>query len=326
MTQAAEQHDAAERGPEPASGGAAAGRSLWSDAWRRLRRDRSAMICLAVIAFYALLAVGSGAYEYAAAHSSLPSFSEMVDYQNTNQPPSLESWKSILGTDWGGKSVLLKTLLGAKVSMSVGLIANLIAVPAGLLLGAIAGYYGGKIDLVIVWLYSTLASIPGIILLISFKYAFKDVIVLGLDLGGIVGLYIALGAVSWIGTCRLVRAEVMKIRELDYVLAARATGTGSFVILLRHVLPNVLHLGIITFSLGFVGAIKAEVILSYLNLGVEPGTPSWGSMINAAKLDLFIGRWWELTSAVVAMFILILALNIFGDRLRDAFDPRLRTA
>ena len=108
------------------------------------------------------------------------------------------------------------------------------------------------------------------------------------------------------------------------MLAARAVGTPSFLILLRHVIPNVLHLGIIMFSLGFVGAVKAEVMLSYLGLGVDVGVPSWGSMINSARMDLFQGRWWELTSAVTAMFFLVLALNIFGDRLRDALDPKLR--
>jgi len=300
------------------------GRSLWSDAWARLRRDRLAMVCLATIVVYSLIAIGGATYEFVAEKvDDLPTFRETANYDVTNLPP-FGSWRYPLGTDWSGKSVLTKTLLSVKVSMTVGLMANIIAVPLGMALGAIAGYYGGWIDDVIVWLYTTLASIPGIILLIAMKYAFKGVTVLGLDLSGIHGLYIALAIVNWIGTCRLVRAEVMKIRELEYVLAARSIGTGGAVILFRHVLRNVAHLGIINFSLGFVGAIKSEVILSYLGLGVEVGTPSWGSMINAARMDLFIGRWWELTSAVVAMFILVLTLNIFGDRLRDALDPRLR--
>ncbi len=301
-----------------------AGRSLWADARRKLRRDRFAMLCLAIIGLYALIALGGAGYELAAEHvDSLTSFEETANYEMTNLPP-FQTWKYPLGTDWSGKSVLYKVLLGVKVSMTVALMANIIAVPLGMTLGAIAGYYGGKLDSVIVWLFSMLASIPGIVLLIAMKYAFKGVKIWGLDLTGIHGLYIALGVISWIGTCRLVRAEVMKIRESEYVLSAKATGAHGLVILFRHVLRNVAHLGIINFSLGFVGAIKAEVILSYLGLGVAVGTPSWGSMINAARMDLFIGRWWELTSAVVAMFALILALNIFGDRLRDALDPRLR--
>ena len=121
------------------------------------------------------------------------------------------------------------------------------------------------------------------------------------------------------------RAETLKTRELDYVLAARASGRRGFPILLRHILPNVMHIGIINFSLGFVGAIAAEVTLSYLGLGI-PGAPSWGQMISGAQMGLVVGRWWQITAAGGAMFVIVLALNIFGDRLRDAFDPRLRTA
>ena len=288
------------------------------------------MICLAVIVLYAAVAIGGVVYEYLAEENPLiPTFAEMADPARSDQPPSWQGWNQwqyVLGTDWFGKPILVKTLLAVKVSMSVALIANIIAVPLGMILGAVAGYYGRKTDAVIVWMFSTLASIPGLVLLIALKYAFKEFQPWGLDLTGIHGLYVAMGVISWIGTCRLVRAEVMKIRELDYILAARATGTNGFVILLRHVMPNVLHLGIINFSLGFIGAIKAEVILSYLGLGVEVGTPSWGSMITAARMNLYMGKYWELTAAVGAMFLLVLALNIFGDRLRDAFDPRLRTA
>jgi peptide/nickel transport system permease protein len=115
----------------------------------------------------------------------------------------------------------------------------------------------------------------------------------------------------------------MKCKQLDYVLAARASGRGDLAILLRHVLPNVVHIGIINFSLGFVGAISAEVILSFLNLGVQE-LPSWGKMINEARMDLVVGRWWELSSAVVATFIIVLSWSIFGDRLRDALDPKLK--
>lgn len=293
------------------------------------------MLCLVVIGVYVLIALGGVVYEQVAEHyESVPTYSEMMATEQSNEPPSLQSFWMLLGTDWAGRSVLVETLLGAKVSLTVGFMANILAVPLGMVLGALAGFYGGKIDAVVVWLFTTLASIPGIVLLIALKYAFQGVVLWDegswffwlpdLNLSGIHGLYIALAVTSWIGTCRLVRAEVFKVRELDYVLAARATGTRGVTILFRHVLRNVLHLGIINFSLGFVGAIKAEVILSYLGLGVAVGTPSWGAMINRARMDLFAGRWWGLTAAVVAMFFLVLALNIFGDRLRDALDPRLR--
>lgn len=310
------------------------GRSLWSDAWRRIFRDRVALLCLAIIAVYALVAIGVAVYETVAAHSNgaYPTFRELADYSKKERSPadfwnpeiSNRSWTDVLGTDWAGKSVLLKTIFGVRVSMTVGLMANVIAIPLGMLLGAVAGYYGRWMDNIVVFIFSTLSCIPGIILLIALKFAFKGVTFLGLDLTGIHGVYIALGVTGWIGTCRLIRAETMKIRELDYCVAARAIGRPSFMILLRHVLPNVFHIGIINFSLGFVGAVGAEVTLSYLGLGVDVGTASWGDMINGARMDLFAGRWWELTSAVSAMFLLVLALNIFGDRLRDALDPRLK--
>ena len=297
------------------------GRSLGADAVKRLAGDRSAVACFALICIYVIVAVVSP--------FAFAGWKDSVDYANTQKPPSLHSWTDWLGTDEFGRSVLIKTMLAAKVSMTVGFMSNIIAVPLGMLLGAIAGYYGRWIDDFIVWLYTTLSSIPGIICLIALKFAFMGKVLFAgtafqIDLGGIAGIYVALGILSWIGTCRLVRAETMKLRELDYMVAARAIGRGNIAILLRHVMPNVFHLGIINFSLGFVGAVTAEVILSYLGLGVGAGVPSWGSMIDSARMDLVVGRWWELTLAVVAMFILVLALNIFGDRLRDALDPRLR--
>jgi len=296
---------------------APAGRSLWGDALRRLRRDPAAVACFAVICLYALVALLAPVF--------IPDWETDYDYDNLNAPPSREH---LLGTDALGRSVLRKTLLGAQVSMTVAFWSNIIAVPLGMLLGAVAGYYGRFVDDLIVWLYTTLSCIPGIVLLIAIKFAFTDKVLLEgtaleMDLSGMAGLILALSVMGWIGICRLVRAETMKIRELDYVVAARAAGRGGLSILLRHVLPNVLHLGIIRFSLGFVGAITAEVILSYLNLGVAD-RPSWGKMINEARMDLVVGRWWELTAAVGAMFIIVLAWNIFGDRLRDALDPKLK--
>jgi peptide/nickel transport system permease protein len=296
-----------------------AGRSLWSDAARKLRHDKAAMACLAVICLYAAVAVISPWV--------LSGWAGSFNYDNINQPPSANY---ILGTDGFGRSVMEETLLAANTSMTVALMSNVIAVPLGMLLGAIAGYYGGWVDDVIVWLFTTLASIPGIIRLIAIKFAFTGKVLFAgtwfaVNLDGMAGLYVALGVMSWIGTCRLVRAETMKIRQLDYCLAARSIGTGKFATLLRHVMPNVAHIGIINFSLGFQGAITAEVILSYLGLGVKDA-PSWGRMVDAGKMDLVVGRWWELAAAVGATFIIVLVWNIFGDRLRDALDPKLRNA
>ncbi len=299
------------------------GRSLWSDAIRRITRDPAAVACLAVIVLYIAVAI--------VAAILWPDWAQHYDYANINMAPS---WENLLGTDEFGNDVLAKTMLGAKVSVIVGFMANIIAIPVGMLLGAMAGYYGGKLDDFIVWVFSTLASIPGLIRVIAIKFAFQSldpfdvaignwVLVENVDLAGLPGIILALSISGWIGTCRLVRAETFKLRELDYVLAARASGRGGLSILTRHILPNVVHLGIINFSLGFIGAVKAEVALSYLGIGVTD-QPSWGSMINAARMDLIVGRWWQIAAAGTAMFILVLALNIFGDRLRDALDPKLK--
>lgn len=293
------------------------GRSLWADAWRRLRRDPAALACLGVVVLYTVVAV--------LAPSVIRDWKTAYDYARRSVPPGNGF---LLGSDAFGRSVLHKTLLGAHVSMTVGFMANIIAVPLGMFLGALAGYFGRRTDDLIVWFYTTLASIPGIILLIALKFAFEGKVLfagtpLALDLSSMPGVYLALGITSWIGTCRLVRAEVMKLKELDYVMAARAAGRGDLAILLLHIMPNVLHIGIISFSLGFVGAISAEVILSFLNLGVQD-LPSWGKMINEARMDLVVGRWWEFASAVLATFFIVLAWNVLGDRLRDALDPRLK--
>lgn len=289
----------------------------WARAGRKLTRSPMAMACASVIGLYVAAAVF-------AAFALAPQWQTSQDYARANQPPSLAT---PLGTDAFGRSVLTKTLLGAKVSLTVGLVTNVIAIPLGMVLGAAAGYYGRRLDDVVMWLVATLAAIPGIVRVIALKFAFADTVLLDgtplrLDLGGMAGVCVALSLTFWIGTCRLVRAEAMKIRQSDYVLAARAAGRSGPGILFAHVLPNVMHIGVVNFSLGFVAAVMAEVVLSYLGIGVAVGAPSWGGMINAARSDLIVGRWWELTAAVGAMFVLVLALNLLGDRLRDALDPK----
>jgi len=291
--------------------------SPWRRTWRKLRRSPAAIVCAAVIAVYVAAAVfTSMAIE--------PNWGTSQDYARANLPPSTDQ---PFGADAFGRSVLAKTLLAAKVSLTVGLVTNVIAIPLGLLLGAAAGYFGRWIDAVVMWLVATLAAVPGIVRVIALKFAFTDTVLFGgtvfqINLGGMAGVCLALAMTFWIGTCRLVRAEALKIRQSDYVLAARASGRSGIGILFTHVLPNVMHIALVNFSLGFVAAVMAEVILSYLGIGVAVGTPSWGSMINAARSDLIVGRWWELTAAVAALSVLVLAINVLGDRIRDALDAK----
>lgn len=280
-------------------------RSLWAEAWVRLKKDKVALICLWIIVGYALVGILSAVGLLAA---------DWAKEVGPSYAAPFENWDYILGTDIFGRSVLLKVLHGTQVAMSVGLVSSLIAIPIGVTLGALAGYFGGWVDEVIVWFYTTVSSIPSIILLMSIAF------VLG---KGITTVYIALGLTSWVGLCRLIRGEVIKHKNREYVQAAGALGAGHARKLFKHIIPNVTHIVIIFTSLQFQVAIKSEVILSYIGLGVT-GQPSWGTMIDDAKMELARDVDWQLWSATFAMFFVVLAFNILGDALRDALDPKLK--
>lgn len=282
------------------------GRSLWSDAWRRMKRDRFAMVCLVIVIVYALLAI------FVKAGLVASNWGHTVGGEY--QAPSFEHWSLWFGTDIFGRSVVLKTIYGAYVSMTVGFVSTLISVPIGVVLGALAGYFGGKVDDLITWFYTTVSNIPSLLLILSMALVFGK---------GLNSINLALGLTGWVGICRLIRGEFMKHKEREYVQAAKSLGAGNARRIFIHILPNVSHLIIINFSFLVMGGIKTEVILSYLGLGVQ-GIPSWGTMIDEAKLELARGVWWQLGSATLAMLVVVLALNIVGDALRDALDPKLK--
>jgi ABC-type dipeptide/oligopeptide/nickel transport system permease subunit len=271
------------------------------EAFRRLCGDKLSLVCLCVVVIYALI--------WLLATLRVLPLDYMARVGGSYDPPGARFW---LGTDLLGRDVLAKTVHGIQIAFSVGIVASLIAIPIGAALGAVAGYFGGWVDEAVVWLYTTVASVPQILLLVAITF------VLG---RGITSVYAAIGLTSWVGICRLIRGEILKHKEQDYVSAARALGAGSPRIIFRHILPNLFHIIIIDFSLRFVSAIKSEVILSYLGLGVQ-GEPSWGIMIADAREELLRGIWWQITSATGAMFFLVLSLNIIGDSLRDILDPR----
>ena len=283
------------------------GESLWKDACRRLRKSKLAMLSLFIILLYTVVAI-------------LSQFNLIVpDYQKTDFAHRYlsPSKQHPLGTDHLGRDVFQRAVHGSKISMKVGLMTSLIAIPLGILFGSLAGYYGGRLDELIVWFYSTVASIPSILLIMTIAYVLKG------RVSPINAIYIAIGLSSWVGICRVMRGEFLKHKEREYIQAERALGAGPFRIMFRHILPNVFHLVIINFSLRFPAAIKTEVILSYLGLGVEK-QPSWGLMIADAQQELSRGIWWQFVGAILAMFFVILAFNIFGDALRDALDPKLK--
>lgn len=228
-----------------------------------------------------------------------------------------------LGTDRQGRSIFARAVYSIKVALELGLIVGVVSVLLGAVLGAAAGYYGGWIDGIVQWLYSTLSSVPDLVLLAVLAYMFTGSYFddTSKPFLSLVPVYVAMCMTFWIGPCRVIRGETLKLKELEYVQAAKAIGFGRPYILLRHVLPNTLHLMFINFSLLFIAAIKFEVVLSFLGLGVKTG-PSWGRMISEATQEVINGNFWQIGAATVFMFLLVLAFNIVSDALQDAFDPK----
>jgi len=241
----------------------------------------------------------------------------------------------ILGTDKVGEDVFFQALKSIRTGLVIGTLTTLVMLPAAILLGIMAGYFRGWVDDIIQYLYTTLNAIPGVLLIAAAILMLQvymsnnadqfESLVERADLR-LLFLCLILGVTSWTGLCRLLRGEALKLREADYVRASSALGVGHFAILGRHILPNVLHIVMITLVLDFSGLVLAEAVLSYVNIGVDPTMNSWGNMINSARLELARDPmvWWSLTAAFVFMFALVLAANLFADVVRDAFDPRLR--
>jgi peptide/nickel transport system permease protein len=241
---------------------------------------------------------------------------------------SLSAEVHVLGTDQVGQDVLYRSLKGCRVGLVVG---TLIATPLAILFGILAGYLGGRVDDVIQYLYTTLASIPDILLiaaamLIVTTRLESQQAILAADTR-LLWLCVVLGIGSWTGLCRMLRGETFKVRENEYVEAAEAFGVSRVEIMLRHILPNVMHIVLISIVLRFSGLVLAEAVLAYVGIGVDPSMESWGNMINAARLDISRDPvvWWNLLAAFLFMFGLVLPANIFGDAVRDALDPRLKT-
>jgi peptide/nickel transport system permease protein len=237
----------------------------------------------------------------------------------------------LLGTDKAGQDVLYTALKSVRTGLVIGTLTTLIVTPFAILFGVLAGYFGGRMDDLIQYVYTTLASIPDILLIAAAMLMFQVGLtaretILSAD-ERLVYLCIIMGITSWTGLCRLIRAEVLKLREVEYVQAADAFGVARATIMLRHLVPNVMHIVLISVILRFSGLVLAEAVLAYVGIGVDPSMQSWGNMINQARLELAREPvvWWSLLAAFVFMLGLVLPANIFGDAVRDALDPRLRT-
>ncbi len=241
----------------------------------------------------------------------------------------------VLGTDKVGQDVLYLSLKSIRTGLLIGTLTTLIMLPLALTLGIAAGYFGGRVDDLIQYLYTTLNSIPGVLLIAAAVLVVQVQIETHPDWfdtaaarsdARLLALCAILGLTGWTGLARLLRGEVLKLRELEFVQAARAFGVRHTRILARHLLPNVMHLVLIALVIDFSGLVLAEAVLSYVGVGVDPGMNSFGNMINGARLELAREPvvWWQLTAAFVFLFTLVLAANLFADSVREALDPRGR--
>lgn len=240
----------------------------------------------------------------------------------------------VLGTDKVGQDVLYLSLKSIRTGLVIGTLTTLIMLPFAIFLGIMAGYLKGWVDDVIQYIYTTLSSIPGVLLIAAAILSLQvymannpelfETVTERADLR-LLFLCAILGITSWTGLCRLLRGETLKLTEMDYIEAANAFGVGHIKVMMRHLLPNVMHIILITVVLDFSGLVLAEAVLSYVGVGVDPSTISWGNMINSARLEMARDPivWWSLVAAFIFMFILVLAANLFSDAVRDAFDPRL---
>ena len=270
-------------------------------------------ICIAAIAVYFGAAVfGEVQYRVAKYRDVTPAYN-VVHEDARYQPPS---FAHPMGTDNLGRDVALRLVQGARIAFHVGIMTSLIAIPLGVLLGLFGGYFGGKVDSFVVWLCATVASMPGLLFILAVSMVVGQ---------GLMGIYLGIGLTTWVGVCRTIRAEVMKHKAKAYVQAARVLGYSHLRIMFRHILPNVAHIILIQFSIRFPGAVATEVFISFLGIGVQ-GEPSWGIMINNARLRLWQGVWWEMTFVTLAIFTLVLVFNHLADWLRDRLDPALRYA
>ncbi|QOY95546.1 ABC transporter permease [Massilia sp. UMI-21] len=327
---------------------------LWTLAWRRLRADRVAMAALAVLAGFLLTVALSSAgliaadwEEEVAVNYAPPSFvgadagtralaaaqlpratppnafdplaAELAELKATlaaSGPPVAKATTLPFGADKWGHDIIKKTIKGGETSIVVGLVAAFVAVALGTLFGALSGFYGGVVDDLFNWFYSIFTSIPSILMILTVAAVLQQ--------KGVATIVLILGLTGWTGPYRLMRAEYIKHKAREYVMAADAIGASGWARMFGHILPNVSHVALVQMSILVVGFIKAEVILSFLGFGVPVGVVSWGSMLNEAQNELILGKWWQLAAAASAMALLVTAFSLFADALRDALDPKLK--
>lgn len=277
--------------------------SLWSIARQKFFRDRAGVIAFLIVCFYMIAAIGVW----------LGLWAKEWDELLHDEGYSLMSREYWLGTNFNGQDIFQRSVYSIKTAFEVGTVVAVASIIIGALTGCLAGYFNGTwIDEIIIWIFGCLDSIPFYLFVAAVSFAMKDH-------GS--SMYIAMIAVMWTGTCKVVRGQVIKLRHFEFVEAAKALGVSDFIIIFRHILPNTIPVLLIELSLAFVTAIKTEAILSFLGLGVKNGI-SWGLMLSEASSEVVAGHYQNFLSASVFMFVLVMAFNQFSDALQDALDPK----
>jgi ABC-type dipeptide/oligopeptide/nickel transport system permease subunit len=296
------------------------GKSPMVLAWRRLRHDRAAMISLGVIAIIVACAIGAPVFATITGHGDMQQFPN-TGLNSFGQPvaPSSTFW---LGTDSLGRDLLVRIAYGARISLFVGVVATAVTVIGGTVIGLAAGYFGGIVDSILARFMDWMLAVPFLLLAITLFSVAEFHPIFGILGPGLPIVIVVLGVFGWATTGRIVRGQVLSIKEKEYIEAARALGAGPWRIMFVDILPNLLAPLIVYATLLIPATIVGEATLSFLGVGVQPPTADWGQMISDASTMFLYGPWWYLVFPSVALLITTLAFNIFGDGVRDAFDPR----
>lgn len=278
--------------------------SYWQDAWIRLKKNKVAMLGLAIIIFYIIMAI-------------IGPYMTSADYRMTNsaiadQLPSKEHW---FGTDSLGRDLWARAWLGARVSLTIGFAVTLLNQFIGIIIGGISGYFGGKLDMIIMRIIDVLYGIPSLIVAI--------LVILVRGESGIASLIIAMIITGWIGSARFVRGQVLQLKNQEFVLAAKVLGASSMRIILRHLIPNMMGLLITNITMAIPGAIFSEAFLSYIGIGIQPPDTSWGQLAREGA-QVFMAYPWEIFLPSFFISTTMLSLNLLGDGLRNALDPKMR--
>ena len=299
------------------------GTSLWKDAWRRLRKNKLAVFGMVVVLFVAVVSI-TGPYVIKRTTGYTADYIPRDPKLIKALPPfraidGSSSWSHPMGTDIQGRDLLARVLQGGQISLLVGIIATIVSLIIGVSYGAVAGYSGGRLDNLMMRFVDVLYSLPYIILVIVLLAMFRS----STPLGQLILLFIALGSVSWLTMARIVRGQVLSLKNQEFVLAARATGVSTPKIIFRHIVPNTLGPVIVYATLTIPTVMLSEAFLSFLGFGVQPPLASWGSLATEGIQNIGIFPW-QLICPGVTMALTLFSLNFLGDGLRDALDPQMR--